>query len=194
MHILLRIMAGHSQLTPSHDYDQSVQTNLSHPNHNAKLMCSQRLRSHLNDHIKGFCPQTQRMKVKWCDSSVFTDIRKYSFFLALYILAKLIMVYVNFYMYRNPQGISSVHLVSHYTNWHCTSCCDIYTKEIRYCQVLFVVLEYYHCMQFFVVILQYVLGKILFHLKPVFKKKALYLSVSVFSTKVLTGDTIFYVS
>ena len=93
-------------------------------------------------------------------------------FLALYILAKLIMVYVNFYVYRNPQGISSVHLVSHYTNWHCASCCDIYTKEIRYCQVLFVVLEYYHCRQFFVVILQYVLGKILFHLKPVFKKKS----------------------
>ena len=115
-------------------------------------------------------------------------------FLALYILAKLIMVYVNFYVYRNPQGISSVHLVSHYTNWHCASCCDIYTKEIRYCQVLFVVLEYYHCRQFFVVILQYVLGKILFHLKPVYKKKALYLSVNVFSTKVLTGDTIFYVS
>ena len=44
------------------------------------------------------------------------------------------------------------------------------------------------------VILQYVLGKILFPLKPEFKKKALYLSVNVFSTKVLTGDTIFYVS
>ena len=77
MHILLLIMAGRSsQLTPSHDYDQSLQTNLSHPNHNAKLMCSQRLRCHLIDHMKGFCPQTERMKVKWSDSSVFTDICK----------------------------------------------------------------------------------------------------------------------
>lgn len=76
MHILLCIMAGRSQLTPSHDYDQSLLPNLSYPNHNAKLMCSQRLTSHMIDHIKGFCPQTERMKVKWCDSSVFTDICK----------------------------------------------------------------------------------------------------------------------
>lgn len=77
MHILRLIMAGCSQLTPSHDYDQLLQTNLSHPNHNAKLLvCSQRLRSHLIDYMKGFCPQTERMKVKWRDSSVFTDIRK----------------------------------------------------------------------------------------------------------------------
>lgn len=76
MHIWLRIMAGRSQLTPSHDYDQSLQTNLSYPNHKAKLMSSQRLRSHLNDHIKGFCPQTQRIRVKRCHSSVFSDICK----------------------------------------------------------------------------------------------------------------------
>ena len=170
-------MAGRSQLTPSHDYDQLLQTNLSYPNHKAKLMCSQRLRSHLNDHIKGFCPQTERIKVKYiimwllCFLWYTQSSARTPHFLALYILAKLIMVYVNLYVYRNPQGISSVHLVSHYTNWHCASCCDIYTKEIRYCQVFFVVLEYYHHRPFFVVILQYILGKILFHLKPVLKKK-----------------------